>query len=54
MVLLHSLAANRSMNDEPPMPLGNPHPDIVPYEKCATATEYVFIADGNDEQSQRL
>jgi len=36
------------------MPLGNPHPNIAPYEKYATATGDIFIAIGNDGQFRKL
>ena len=46
MALLHPQAANYFLNGKRPMPLGNPHPNIAPYEKYATATGEIFIAIG--------
>lgn len=54
MALLHPQAANFFLNGRRPMPLGNPHPNIAPYEKFATATCDIFIAIGNDTQFRRL
>lgn len=54
MALLHPQAANFFLNGKRPMPLGNPHPNIAPYEKYATATCEIFIAIGNDGQFRRL
>jgi len=54
MALLHPQAANFFLNDKRPLPLGNPHPNIAPYEKYATATCDIFIAIGNDAQFRKL
>ena len=54
MALLHPQAANYLLNGKRPMPLGNPHPNIAPYEKFATSTGDIFIATGNDAQFRRL
>ena len=54
MALLHPQAANYFLNGQRPMPLGNPHPNIAPYEKYATATGDIFIAIGNDGQFRKL
>lgn len=54
MALLHPQAANHFLNGKRPMPLGNPHPNISPYEKYATATGEIFLAIGNDGQFRRL
>ena len=54
MALLHPQAANWFLNGRRPMPLGNPHPNIAPYEKFATSTGDIFIAIGNDGQFRRL
>ena len=52
--LLHPHAANYFLNGRRPMPLGNPHPNISPYSKFATATGDIFLAIGNDGQFRRL
>jgi formyl-CoA transferase len=54
MALLHPQAANFFLNGRRPLPLGNPHPNIAPYEKYATASGDIFIAIGNDAQFARL
>ncbi len=54
MALLHPQASNYFLNGRRPMPLGNPHPNIAPYEKYATATCEIFIAIGNDAQFRKL
>ena len=54
MALLHPQAANFFLNGRRPMPLGNPHPNIAPYETYATRTGTVFIAVGNDGQFRKL
>ena len=54
MALLHPQAANFFLNGRRPMPLGNPHPNIAPYENYQTRTGQIFIAIGNDAQFRKL
>ena len=54
MALLHPHAANYFLNGKRPMPLGNPHPNIAPYSKFATATGDIFLCIGNDAQFRKL
>ena len=54
MALLHPQAANFFLNGRRPVPLGNPHPNIAPYEKYPTRTCEIFIAVGNDGQFAKL
>ncbi len=54
MALLHPHAANFFLNGKRPMPLGNPHPNIAPYSKFATATGDIFLCIGNDAQFRKL
>jgi formyl-CoA transferase len=54
MALLHPQAANFFLNGRRPVPTGNPHPNIAPYEKYRTATCEIFIAIGNDVQFRKL
>ncbi len=54
MALLHPQAANYFLNGRRPMPMGNPHPNLAPYEKYATRTGEIFVASGNDAQFRRL
>jgi formyl-CoA transferase len=54
MALLHPQAANYFLNGKRPMPTGNPHPNLAPYEKYQTATCEIFLASGNDGQFRKL
>jgi formyl-CoA transferase len=54
MALLHPQAANFFLNGKRPMPMGNPHPNLAPYEKYTTKTGEIFIASGNDGQFRKL
>jgi crotonobetainyl-CoA:carnitine CoA-transferase CaiB-like acyl-CoA transferase len=54
MALLHPQAANFFLNGQRPMPSGNPHPNIAPYEKFRTRTGDIFIACGNEVQFRKL
>jgi len=54
MALLHPQAANFFLNGRRPVPLGNPHPNIAPYEKYRTRTCEIFVAVGNDAQFRKL
>ena len=50
MSLLHPQAANWFLGGVRPRALGNPHPNISPYDAYPTATCPVFLAIGNDGQ----
>ena len=54
MALLHPQAANYFLNGRRPMPTGNPHPNLVPYDKYKTKTVEIFIASGNQGQFRKL
>uniref|UniRef100_A0A8J4M6P7 CoA transferase n=1 Tax=Acidicaldus sp. TaxID=1872105 RepID=A0A8J4M6P7_9PROT len=54
MALLHPQAANYFLNHRRPMPTGNPHPNLAPYETYTTRTGDIFIAAGNDAQFRKL
>lgn len=54
MALLHPQAANFFLNGRRPLPLGNPHPNIAPYEKYQTRTCEIFVAIGNEGQFAKL
>ena len=54
MSLLHPQAANWFLGGVRPRPLGNPHPNISPYDAYPTATCSVFLAIGNDGQFRKL
>lgn len=36
-----------------PQRLGNSHPNVVPYQRFATADAHIVLAVGSDEQSSR-
>jgi formyl-CoA transferase len=54
MALLHPHAANFFLNGKRPSGTGNPHPNLVPYDKYPTRTCEIFIASGNNGQFRKL
>src|ERR1700742_4662194 len=54
MALLHPQAANFFLNNTRPKGTGNPHPNLVPYDKYPTRTCDIFIASGNNGQFRKL
>ncbi len=54
MALLHPQAANFFLNGRRPLPTGNPHPNLAPYEKYRTRTCEIFVASGNNGQFRKL
>jgi formyl-CoA transferase len=54
MALLHPQAANFFLNGRRPGGTGNPHPNLVPYDKYPTRTCEIFIASGNNGQFRKL
>jgi crotonobetainyl-CoA:carnitine CoA-transferase CaiB-like acyl-CoA transferase len=54
MALLHPQAANYFLNGKRPTGTGNPHPNLVPYDKYPTQTCEIFIASGNNGQFRKL
>ena len=54
MALLHPQAANYFLNGKRPAGTGNPHPNLVPYDKYPTRTCEIFIASGNNGQFRKL
>ncbi len=54
LALLHPQGANYLLDGRRPRPLGNPHPNISPYSKFATAGGDIFLCIGNDAQFRRL
>jgi formyl-CoA transferase len=54
MALLHPQAANYFLNGRRPAGTGNPHPNLVPYDKFPTRTCDIFIASGNNGQFRRM
>ena len=54
MSLLHPQAANFFLNGKRPAGTGNPHPNLVPYDKFPTKTCDIFIASGNNGQFRKM
>jgi crotonobetainyl-CoA:carnitine CoA-transferase CaiB-like acyl-CoA transferase len=54
MALLHPQAANFFLNGKRPAGTGNPHPNLVPYDKYPTKTCDIFIASGNNGQFRKM
>ena len=54
MSLLHPQAPNFFLNGNRPKGTGNPHPNLVPYDKFKTQTCEIFIASGNNGQFRKL
>ncbi len=54
MSLVHPQAPNYFLNGRRPLPTGNPHPNLVPYDKFPTKTCEIFIASGNNGQFRKL
>jgi crotonobetainyl-CoA:carnitine CoA-transferase CaiB-like acyl-CoA transferase len=54
MAFLHPHAANLFLNGKRPAGTGNPHPNLVPYDKYPTRTCEIFIASGNNGQFRKL
>jgi formyl-CoA transferase len=54
MSLVHPQAPNYFLNGKRPIPTGNPHPNLVPYDKFPTRTCEIFIASGNNGQFRKL
>ena len=54
MALLHPQAANFFLNGKRPAGTGNPHPNLVPYDKFPTRTCDIFIASGNNGQFRKM
>ncbi len=50
IALLHPHAANWFMDGHCPVPTGNAHPNIYPYDALPTASGPIFLAIGNDRQ----
>jgi crotonobetainyl-CoA:carnitine CoA-transferase CaiB-like acyl-CoA transferase len=52
--LLHPQAPNYFLNGKRPAGTGNPHPNLVPYDKFPTRTCEIFIASGNNPQFRKM
>lgn len=54
VALLENAIVRYVASEEPPVPMGNRHPSIVPFESFETADGEIVVATGNDELWQRL
>ncbi|TVR05759.1 MAG: CoA transferase [Salinarimonadaceae bacterium] len=54
MALLHPYAPNWFASGKTPGPVGNGHPNLMPYDKYAAQDGEIFIGTANDGQYQRL
>ncbi|MFP6749350.1 MAG: CoA transferase [Alphaproteobacteria bacterium] len=54
VALLHPQAANYFMTGKTPVPTGNSHPNISPYDQYPTKQGRLFLAIGNDRQFRLL
>ena len=54
VALLHPQAANFFMTGKTPVPTGNSHPNISPYEQYPTGSGRIFLAVGNVRQFRFL
>ncbi len=54
LALLHPQAPNYFLSGKRPVGTGNPHPNLVPYDKFPTRTCEIFIASGNNGQFRKL
>ena len=54
VALLHPQAANFFMTGKTPMPTGNSHPNISPYDQYPTGKGNLFLAIGNERQFRLL
>ena len=54
VALLHPHAANFFMSGKTPVPTGDSHPNLTPYDQYKTQTRNVFVGAGNDRQFRIL
>ncbi|MCC7282766.1 MAG: CoA transferase [Acetobacteraceae bacterium] len=54
MALLHPQAANFFLSGRRPVPTGNAHPNIAPYDTFPTRTGDIFIGNGNDATFRKM
>lgn len=52
--ILFPYGANYFLSGKRPVPRGNQHPNLAPYDKFHTATGEIFIGCGNDGQYRKL
>lgn len=54
MALLHPHAANFLLSGKRPVPTGNAHPNIAPYDTFTCANGDIFLANGNDATFRKM
>lgn len=54
VALLENAVVRYAASGEPPVPQGNRHPSIVPFESFETADDDIVVAAGNDDLWRRL
>ncbi len=54
VAMLANQAANYLVSGRAPVPMGNAHPNIVPYQAFASANGHFILAVGNDAQFSRF
>ena len=54
VAMMANQASNYLVSGVSPVPMGNSHPNVVPYRVFAVQDGHVVIACGNDDQFQRL
>ena len=54
MALLHPHAANYLMSGRRPVPTGNAHPNIAPYDTFDCANGEIFLGNGNDATFRKM
>ena len=54
VAMLANQAGNYLVSGQAPVPMGNAHPNIVPYQAFATADGHFILAVGNDAQFSRF
>jgi crotonobetainyl-CoA:carnitine CoA-transferase CaiB-like acyl-CoA transferase len=54
MALLHPHAANFFLSGRRPVPTGNAHPNIAPYDTFPTRTGDIFLGNGNDATFRKM
>lgn len=54
MALLHPHAANFFLSGKRPVPTGNAHPNIAPYDTFPTRTGDIFLGNGNDATFRKM
>ena len=54
VAMLANMGSNYLASGEPPMRLGNAHPNIVPYQAFQTSDGWIIVAVGNDTQFRKF